>query len=252
MPKLLAAFPFRIRIVPVTPIAAAFYAVVGIQQQTSGLEGTLKKVALVTKRKLLKCLPKQFLSGHYSCRTSSYNPGRERRATNSAGHWKERKPTTHPMQSRRRFRSSCKSAGTQGNLNAASEYLVDQVRFHDPAFPNLNAGVQNIKNHIEQCRRAFPDLKFTIDDTIAERNEVVLRWNFRGTHKGKFLGMQPTNRQVNLGGPSIYRLEGSKIAEPYANWNLASIRQQIGVIELPNEARASANNVETHETKLHA
>jgi steroid delta-isomerase-like uncharacterized protein len=140
----------------------------------------------------------------------------------------------------------------QGNLNAASEYLVDQVRFHDPAFPNLNAGVQNIKNHIEQCRRAFPDLKFTIDDTIAERNEVALHWNFRGTHKGKFLGMQPTNRQVNLGGPSIYRLEDSKIAEPYANWNLASIRQQIGVIELPNEARASANNVETHETKLHA
>jgi hypothetical protein len=71
MPKLLAAFPFRIRIVPVTPIAAAFYAVVGIQQQTSGLEGTLKKVALVTKRELLKCLPKQFLSGHSSCRTSS-------------------------------------------------------------------------------------------------------------------------------------------------------------------------------------
>ncbi len=140
----------------------------------------------------------------------------------------------------------------QGNLNAASEYLVDQVRFHDPAFPNLNAGVQNIKNHIEQCRKAFPDLKFTIDDTIAERNEVVLHWNFRGTHKGQFLGMQPTNRQVNLDGTSIYRLEGSKIAEAYANWNLATMMQQLGVIELPNEARAGGQYAESHESRQHA
>ncbi len=46
----------------------------------------------------------------------------------------------------------------QGNLNKASELLADQVRFHDPVFPNLNAGIQNIKTHIEGCRRAFPDL----------------------------------------------------------------------------------------------
>src|SRR5580700_8210184 len=26
----------------------------------------------------------------------------------------------------------------QGNLNKASEFLADQVRFHDPVFPNLN------------------------------------------------------------------------------------------------------------------
>jgi steroid delta-isomerase-like uncharacterized protein len=129
----------------------------------------------------------------------------------------------------------------QGNLNAASDLLTDRVRLHDPVFPNLNAGVQNIKNHIEQCRQAFPDLKFTIEDTIAERNEVVVYWSFHGTHKGQFLGMQPTNRKVNLNGTSIYRLEGSKIAEEYANWNLASMMQQLGVVEIPNEVRVNTN-----------
>jgi steroid delta-isomerase-like uncharacterized protein len=140
----------------------------------------------------------------------------------------------------------------QGNLSAASELLADQVRFHDPVFPNLNPGIQNIKNHIEQCRRAFPDLKFTIEDTIAERNEVVLHWSFYGTHKGQFLGMQPTNRQVNLNGTSIYRLEGSKIAEEYANWNLASMMQQLGVVEIPKEARVSTNYEAVQGTSLHA
>ncbi len=123
----------------------------------------------------------------------------------------------------------------KGNIDRASEYLADQVRFHDPVFPNLNAGIQNVKNHIELCRRAFPDLKITINDTIAERNEVVLNWTIRGTQKGQFLGMPSTNRHATIDGTSIYRLEGSKIAEAHANWNLASLMAQLGVVEVPKE-----------------
>src|SRR5579863_670401 len=128
----------------------------------------------------------------------------------------------------------------QGNLNKASEFLDDQVRFHDPAFPGLSPGIQNIKNHIEGTRKAFPDLHITIEDTIAERNEVVLHWTARGTHKGQFVGLQPTQRKVSIDGTSIYRLEGSKIAESYANWNLASLMAQVGVAEVPKEAMAGA------------
>ena len=140
----------------------------------------------------------------------------------------------------------------QGNLNKASEFLTDQVRFHDPVFPSLNPGIQNIKTHIEVCRRAFPDLKFTIDDTIAERNEVVLHWSARGTHKGQFLGMQPTNRKVTIDGTSIYRLEGSKIAESHANWNLASMMAQLGVLEVPKEAMSEARHESKQESKAKA
>jgi steroid delta-isomerase-like uncharacterized protein len=128
----------------------------------------------------------------------------------------------------------------QGNLNKVSELLTEQVHFHDAVFPNLTPGVQNIKNHIESSRRAFPDLKFTIDDTIAERNEVVVHWRANGTQKGPFLGMPPTNCKVTVDGTSIYRLEGAQIAEAHANWNLASMMQQLGVTEIPEEARVEA------------
>lgn len=128
----------------------------------------------------------------------------------------------------------------QGNLNRLSDFLADQVQFHDPVFPNLNPGIQNIRTHIELSRKAFPDLRFTIDDTIAERNEVVLHWKAQGTHKGPFLGMQPTNRRCTLDGTSIYRLENSKIVEEYANWNLATMMQQLGVVEIPKEVRSES------------
>lgn len=132
-----------------------------------------------------------------------------------------------------RFMEEC---WNRGNLNVASELLADQVRYHNPVFPNLNAGVQNIKQHIETCRRAFPDLHFTIDDTIAERDEVVLHWTSRGTHMGPFLGMQTTNRKFAVSGTSIYRVAGNKIVEFYVNWNLATMMAQLGIVELPKEA----------------
>jgi steroid delta-isomerase-like uncharacterized protein len=156
-----------------------------------------------------------------------------------------------PDQNKKVVQKFLEECWNRGNLDSASELLTDQVRFHDPVFPNLNPGIQNIKNHIEGCRRAFPDLHFTIDDTIAERDEVVIHWTVRGTHKGQFLGMQPTNRKATVNGTSIYRLEGSKIAEEYANWNLTTMLVQLGVVELPKEAMSGAQQGTRQEAKVH-
>jgi hypothetical protein len=49
--------------------------------------------------------------------------------------------------------------------------------------------------------------------------------------------MPPTNRKVTIDGTSIYRIEGPKIAEAHANWNLASMMQQLDVTEIPEEVR---------------
>jgi len=147
-----------------------------------------------------------------------------------------------------RFMDEC---WNRGNVNTASELLSNQVRFHDPVFPNLNPGIDNIKKHIEECRKAFPDLHFTIDDTIAERNEVVIHWTARGTHRGPFLGMQPTNRKATVNGTSIYRLEGAKITEEYANWNLATMMAQLGVVELPQESISGAQHEPMQGARSH-
>lgn len=123
----------------------------------------------------------------------------------------------------------------QGKLNSITEVVADNCRFHDPVFPTLTSGMQNLKNHIESCRRAFPDLHFTIDDTIAERNEVVIHWTVTGTHKGDFLGMQPSNRKANVSGTTIYRVESGRIVEQWAHWNLMTLMEQLGAA-VPSKA----------------
>ena len=83
------------------------------------------------------------------------------------------------------------------------------------------------------CRNAFPDLRFTVDDEIAERNEVVIHWTARGTHKAPFLGMAPTDRRATVSGTSIYRFQGGKIVETWSDWNLMTLMEQLGLSVTP-------------------
>ena len=68
-----------------------------------------------------------------------------------------------------------------------------------------------------------------------------MHWTARGTHKGPFLGMQPTNKKATVSGTSIYRLEGSKIAEEWANWNLMSMMEQLGISSAPQDQTSKQN-----------
>jgi steroid delta-isomerase-like uncharacterized protein len=132
----------------------------------------------------------------------------------------------HNKEIARRFIEEC---WNQGDKNAMRDLISDKCRYHDPAFP----GVDNLPKHIASCRSGFPDLRFTIEDMIGERNEVVVHWTVRGTHKGPFLGMQPTNRPCTVSGTSISRIEDGKLVEHWADWNVMTLMEQLGVSAAP-------------------
>jgi steroid delta-isomerase-like uncharacterized protein len=138
--------------------------------------------------------------------------------------------TTDNRQIAQRFMEECWS---QGKTEMVRELVSSGCTYHDPVFPSLTSGADNLERHIESCKSGFPDLTFTIDDTIAERNEVVLHWTARGTHKGQFLGMAPTNRTATVSGTSIYRIDGGKIVEQWSDWNLMSLMEQLGIATSP-------------------
>jgi predicted ester cyclase len=70
------------------------------------------------------------------------------------------------------------------------------------------------------CRRctAPPDLQFTIDDLVAERDRVTIRWTLRGTKTGPMLGRPPSGEPVELAAIVIFRIADGKIAERWAGW----------------------------------
>ena len=121
----------------------------------------------------------------------------------------------------------------KGRVEVVDELMSTECRFHDPVFPSLTSGAANFKQHIRTCRSAFPDLKFTIEDMIAERNEVVVHWTTHGTHRGPFLGMPATEKSATVSGTTIHRIEKGKIVEQWADWNLLSLMEQLGLAAAP-------------------
>jgi predicted ester cyclase len=63
---------------------------------------------------------------------------------------------------------------------------------------------------------AFPDLRLTIEDQIAEGEKVVTRWTARGTNMGELMGTPPTGQRVVVTGISIHRFVEGKIVESWA------------------------------------
>ena len=62
--------------------------------------------------------------------------------------------------------------------------------------PNFPTNKEGFKQFINLLWNAFPDIKIMFDDIIIEGNKVACRYNLTGTHKGEFMGLQPTNKRL--------------------------------------------------------
>jgi steroid delta-isomerase-like uncharacterized protein len=128
---------------------------------------------------------------------------------------------------------------TKGKLDLVDEIYSKDCAFHDPVFPQMGAGAESMRRHIQMCRNAFPDLRFTVNDIIAEKDEVVIHWTATGTQQGQFLGVQPTHRNASVTGTSICRIKNGKIFEQFADWNLLTMLEQLGAATAPRQTTAA-------------
>jgi hypothetical protein len=84
-------------------------------------------------------------------------------------------------------------------------------------------------------RTAFPDFKLTIEDQVAEGDKEVHRLIARGTHKGDFMDIAPTNKQVETSAIAIDHISGGKVMKTWAEIDMFGMMQQLGVIPLPDK-----------------
>jgi steroid delta-isomerase-like uncharacterized protein len=117
----------------------------------------------------------------------------------------------------------------KGNLSVAEELYAPNYTHHDPSTPDFGRGPESERKRATLYRTAFPDLKLTIEDIIAEGETVMARWSCRGTHKGDLSGSAPTGKQFTISGVTIARLTNGKLAEGYVNWDALGLMQQLGV-----------------------
>jgi predicted ester cyclase len=86
------------------------------------------------------------------------------------------------------------------------------------------------KQQAADFRRGFPDVTSTVEDLIAEGDKVVARWRSRATHRGDYMGIAPSGKEVEFTGISFYRIEGNKIAESWSVEDQFGLMRQIGAV----------------------
>jgi steroid delta-isomerase-like uncharacterized protein len=113
---------------------------------------------------------------------------------------------------------------------------LDELYAPDFVYHPALQGLEAYKQSIELNFTGFPDLRFTIEDQLAEADKVVTRWTFRGTHQGPFQGIPPTGKQVTITGISIFRVANGKGVEVWTDADYLGMLQQLGVIPTPGQA----------------
>jgi predicted ester cyclase len=118
---------------------------------------------------------------------------------------------------------------------AAIDEFIDPNHVDHAAPPGTPSGLKGVKQTLTMYLTAFPDLHFTVEDIIAERDQVVARLTARGTQQGEFMGIPPTGKQATVTAIDISRFAGGKSVEHWLNMDTLGLLQQLGVIPAPGQ-----------------
>ena len=107
--------------------------------------------------------------------------------------------------------------------------LADGFRSTNPP-PGVSPDKQGAIAMAEQYRAGFPDLKIRFDNWIVQGNNVAVRFHGSGTHKGTFMGVEPSNVRTETGGIAIVKVKDGKVIEDTTEYDALGLMTQIGAI----------------------
>jgi steroid delta-isomerase-like uncharacterized protein len=116
----------------------------------------------------------------------------------------------------------------QHNPELLEEVYAADVVWHEP--DQDVQGLEEAKQFYSMYLSAFPDLNVTVEDVLAEGDNVDSRYTVRGTHQGEIEEFgSPTGKQVEIKGITIHRIEGGKIVEEWERYDNLGVLQQLGL-----------------------
>ncbi len=120
-------------------------------------------------------------------------------------------------------------AHLKGDLEAMQEMIApdfaDRSLFPGEEGSDREAYIQGIA----EDQASISIVSFAIDDQIAEGDKVVTRYTERSIHRGEFLGVAPTGKEVFSTGIDIHRIAGDKIADEWSESN--SVNKVVPALE---------------------
>ena len=115
-------------------------------------------------------------------------------------------------------------------LELVDEIISPSHALHDPNLTDSSVGPDAYKRQVSRFISGIPDLRFTIEDIVDEKEKLAVAWTISGTHTGEFMGIPATNKKVYVEGITINHIVDGKIMDSYISWDTFGMMQQLGAV----------------------
>src|SRR5262249_54511178 len=111
----------------------------------------------------------------------------------------------------------------------SKDCITHQLRSGED-LPGIPRGPEAIKAHLKEWTTSFPDMRFTIEQMIAEGDRVMTHMVMRGTHSDLWRGILPTGKEISIQITVIHRIENNQIVEDWVLVDFLGVFQQLGLV----------------------
>jgi len=119
----------------------------------------------------------------------------------------------------------------KGNMAFFDEICDPDYRSFDPVLGE--ADLRRTKEYCGVFGNAFPDAKCTVVGMYVDGDTVVNHWRVTATHRGEYLGVEPTGNRCVFEGISVQKYRKGRLLEERTQWDVYGLLRQLGTATLP-------------------
>ena len=128
------------------------------------------------------------------------------------------------------YADSINQAWNSHDIEEVLRFYSSQYVGEDVGQAFLLRGHEGIRAMLENYWQAFPDLQFTVTDTVIQDSRIAIVWMAEGTHQGTIMNIPPTGHRVEVRGVSIIDVEDGLIVRGQYIWDLAGMLRHMGLL----------------------
>jgi predicted ester cyclase len=119
-----------------------------------------------------------------------------------------------------------------GDLELADELVHPDFVDRELAHPDQPIGPESVKQTVRHLRGMFGELRFEVEDEIAEGDKVVQLVTMSGRHTGPLMRREPTGKEFAVRHIYIWRIADGKIVEHWGSRDDLGLLGQLGLLPI--------------------
>lgn len=117
-------------------------------------------------------------------------------------------------------------------MTLIAEVYSPEVVVNTSSTPIAYTGHEGVKTWVETTRRAYPDMKMTFDEIVAEGDKIATVWTLTGTNTGTLKmpagELPPTGNKVQIKGLAIDYVQNGKLVKEIVVFDVLAMMMQMG------------------------